>query len=85
MVDEYGAEYLLLSFANEGASHARWWAGPHWAQFVETFTAQLSADPPGISVRELRLGLLAAPDTLNTVILDWCTSVQLIGYTRLVE
>ena len=85
VIDQHGAEYVVLGLANDGAVSADWWGGPSWPQLVDAFIAQRSADPPGMSVEALRLGLLDAPDQVDPAILDWCTGVQLIGYTRLTE
>lgn len=83
VIDQDGADAVLVGLAGDGACYDTWWAGPRWPQLVDAFIAQRTADPPLITVQELRSSLLDAPDRLDPAILDWCTDAQLIGYTRL--
>lgn len=85
VVEQEGPESVLIGLANDGASHADWWAGPLWPQLVDTFMTCLTDDPPGMTREDLRSRLLDAPDLMDPPVLNWCTSVQLIGYTRLPE
>lgn len=83
VASEDGADNVLVGLADDGSYYDDWWSGPRWKTKVEAFIAQLTTDPPGISVDKLRSGLIEGPDWMDTTVLDWCTSDQLIGYTRL--
>lgn len=82
MIKKYGPEYVLLNLASLPTLHADWWAGPQWPDLVDAFINQLRERPPGMTIAELRDGLLNAPDMMNPEVLDWCVTDQLIGYTR---
>lgn len=83
MIAKNGPDFALLLLAASGADYDNWWSGPRWQQLVDTFITELTEQPPGMSLDDLRIGLLDAPDELDPAILDWCTDNQLIGYTRL--
>jgi hypothetical protein len=82
MGKKYGPEYVLLNLASFPLLHDDWWAGPRWPALVDAFINQLREHPPGMTIDELRDGLLNAPDMMDPEVLDWCVTDQLIGYTR---
>lgn len=85
VVIEDGADSVLVGLADDGTYYDSWWSGPRWLPKVDAFVARLTTRPPGMSVDELRTGLIEGPDRMETTVLEWCTSTQLIGYTRLPE
>jgi len=82
MVKKYGPEYVLPGLASFPLLHDDWRAGPGWPRLVDAFINQLSEHPPGMTIGELRDGLLNAPDMMDPEVLDWCVTDQLLGYRR---